>query len=70
MIYLSNKAQFNYYSARANKAKENINLGKISIYVQRLHTRRQLKQLSDNQLVDIGMSREQALAEARLPFWR
>ncbi|MFC0267200.1 DUF1127 domain-containing protein [Kushneria aurantia] len=37
---------------------------------QRWHSRRQLARLSDAQLWDIGVSREEALEEARKPFWR
>ncbi len=34
-----------------------------------LQQRRQLATLSDNQLADIGITREQALIEAARPFW-
>lgn len=37
---------------------------------RRLRTRRQLLELSDEQLRDIGISREQARVEALRPFWR
>ncbi len=37
---------------------------------ERARQRRQLAQLDDDRLRDIGISREQALAEARKPFWR
>ena len=40
------------------------------LFVRRLTTRRALLELSDAQLKDIGLSREQAKAEAHLPFWR
>lgn len=36
----------------------------------RLTTRRALLRLTDEQLNDIGLSREQALREALLPFWK
>lgn len=37
---------------------------------RRLRTRKQLLELSDEQLRDIGISREQARLEAMRPFWR
>lgn len=37
---------------------------------RRLRTRKQLLELSDEQLCDIGISREQARLEAMRPFWR
>ncbi|MEY8802709.1 DUF1127 domain-containing protein [Leisingera sp. XS_AS12] len=36
----------------------------------RQRSRRQLKQLSDAHLKDIGLTREDAHHEATLPFWR
>jgi len=39
-------------------------------FILRLTTRRALLELSDAQLRDIGLSREQAQREARLPFWK
>lgn len=38
--------------------------------LQRHQTRRALLQLSDEQLADIGLSREQARHEGGKPFWR
>ena len=42
----------------------------VTIWVQRARQRRQLAALSASQLDDIGISREQADAEAAKPFWR
>ena len=39
-------------------------------FIRRLTTRRALLKLSDAQLLDIGLSREQAQREATLPFWK
>lgn len=39
-------------------------------FILRLTTRRALLELSDAQLQDIGLSREQAQREATLPFWK
>lgn len=39
-------------------------------FLRRLTTRRDLLELTDAQLRDIGLSREQAQREARLPFWK
>lgn len=36
----------------------------------RLHTRRALLRLNDEQLKDIGLTRQQALDEALRPFWK
>jgi uncharacterized protein YjiS (DUF1127 family) len=41
-----------------------------SAFWLRLTTRRALLRLTDEQLKDIGLSREQALREALLPFWK
>jgi len=49
-------------------------LSKLTSYWRRYHThyatRRQLASLSDEQLDDVGISREQALLESRKPFWK
>jgi len=37
--------------------------------VERQRQRRDLAQLSDASLADLGLSRAEALAEARRPFW-
>lgn len=37
---------------------------------RRVRTRKQLLELSDEQLRDIGISRDQARLEAMRPFWR
>ncbi len=37
---------------------------------QRLTIRRALLRLTDERLKDVGLSREQALREALLPFWK
>jgi len=39
-------------------------------YYCRYRSRCQLLKLDDERLADIGLSREQMLAEAQLPFWR
>ncbi|HLD66429.1 MAG TPA: DUF1127 domain-containing protein [Pseudomonas sp.] len=41
-----------------------------ALFWRRLTTRRALLELDDGQLQDIGLTREQARAEALLPFWR
>ncbi|MFB4394672.1 MULTISPECIES: DUF1127 domain-containing protein [unclassified Pseudomonas] len=45
-------------------------LGRIGLMLHRWRTRRALLVLSDEQLLDIGFSRQQAVAEGRKPFWR
>lgn len=42
----------------------------VPLYVQRYRTRRQLLELDDIALKDIGLTREQATQEARLFFWQ
>jgi uncharacterized protein YjiS (DUF1127 family) len=39
-------------------------------WFQRARQRRQLAELSDRQLADIGISRTEACAEAGKPFWQ
>ena len=41
-----------------------------TLFMRRLVTRRALLELSDAQLRDIGLSRDQADREASLPFWK
>ena len=41
----------------------------LETWYQRARQRRQLAQLSDCQLSDIGIDRTDALAEAAKPFW-
>lgn len=40
------------------------------LWMARSRQRKQLAQLEDYQLEDIGISRSQALAEAAKPFWQ
>ncbi|MDP3814109.1 DUF1127 domain-containing protein [Pseudomonas sp.] len=39
------------------------------LFYRRLSTRRALLELSDEQLKDVGLTREQARSEALRPFW-
>lgn len=43
--------------------------GRWRLFCRRLHTRRALLDLSDEQLKDVGLSAEQARHEALRPFW-
>ena len=47
---------------------------RLVAYLRRFHDRQQqrhaLLELDDRMLVDIGLTREQAQAEGRKPFWR
>ncbi|MBC3346219.1 MULTISPECIES: DUF1127 domain-containing protein [Pseudomonas] len=45
-------------------------LSRWALFWRRLHTRKALLELTPEQLRDIGLSREQARAEALKPFWR
>jgi uncharacterized protein YjiS (DUF1127 family) len=43
---------------------------RVRLYRQRSRQRRELRELDDRMLDDIGISRERAMQEARKPFWR
>lgn len=45
-------------------------LGKIQQYQEIAKQRQALRQLTDEQLEDIGISRADAIREANKPFWR
>ncbi len=45
-------------------------LALVGSWYQRARQRRQLAELSDRQLADIGISRAEARAEAQRPFWQ
>lgn len=45
-------------------------LSRWGLFWHRLHTRRQLLELTQAELGDIGLSRSDALAEGLKPFWR
>jgi len=48
-----------------------INLSaQLKLYYCRYRSRRQLLTLSDERLMDIGISKDQAFAEAQRPFWQ
>jgi uncharacterized protein YjiS (DUF1127 family) len=42
----------------------------VAVWLDRSRQRRQLAQLSDHMLRDIGLTRVDAWAEAEKPFWR
>ncbi|MEA2896804.1 MAG: hypothetical protein QOJ84_2419 [Bradyrhizobium sp.] len=42
----------------------------IAIWLNRQQGRRELSELDDRLLADVGISREDAVWEARKPFWR
>ncbi|MCV0397109.1 MAG: DUF1127 domain-containing protein [Rhizobiaceae bacterium] len=44
-------------------------IGELDLRVERYRTRRTLMDLSDHQLRDIGVTREEAWREASRPFW-
>jgi len=45
-------------------------LAKIGLMHERWRQRQQLLELDDRLLADIGLSRREALEEARKPFWK
>ena len=42
----------------------------LQLWMDRHAQRKQLAQLSDHQLNDIGLTHQAALAQANLPFWK
>ncbi|MCG8427824.1 MAG: DUF1127 domain-containing protein [Chromatiales bacterium] len=44
--------------------------GQLALYRARVRQRRELAEMSDRLLEDIGISRAEALGEAEKPFWR
>ncbi|MCI4665445.1 MAG: DUF1127 domain-containing protein [Neomegalonema sp.] len=42
----------------------------LALWAQRRRTRRALAQLDERALRDVGLTRAEAMAEARKPFWR
>ena len=59
---MSSRKTSNY---RLNRA-----LNTLSRWYHRYHQRRKLLDLEDRMLKDIGISRVEALAEAKKPFWK
>lgn len=45
-------------------------LDHLLLWSSRRHTRRQLRLMDGHMLSDIGLSRDEALAEGLKPFWR
>ena len=45
-------------------------LSLLLLWQERVRTRRELRELDDHNLRDIGLSRGEALYEAAKPFWR
>ena len=41
----------------------------VQLWMRRSSTRSQLKRLSDEQLLDVGLSREDAINETKKAFW-
>ena len=56
------------FTYRALAAVETF-LGQVATFVEKSRTRRALRNLSDHQLRDIGITRYEANLEARRPFW-
>lgn len=42
----------------------------LQVWMNRHAQRKQLAQLNDTQLADIGLTRQEALVEAKTPFWK
>ncbi len=55
--------------ALSHSYKEINAISTLQLWMDRYAQRKQLMQLSDMQLVDIGLSRKEANIEAKRPFW-
>ncbi len=42
----------------------------VFTWMQRIHSREQLKSLNDHVLTDIGLTRQEVEREIRKPFWK
>lgn len=58
------------YTGRSRQATTRRLSALLKVWYQRAHQRRQLAQLDDRELEDIGVSRVRAEAEAAKPFWQ
>ncbi|MFJ4144409.1 DUF1127 domain-containing protein [Pseudomonas sp. NPDC089734] len=56
--------------SRETKANTQPNMSRWALYCHRLASRRALMRLTDDQLRDIGLNADQAMAEAMKPFWK
>ena len=56
--------------AAATKDKPLSAIDQLAVYYGRIKQRRQLLALDDRMLKDIGISRVDAIIEARKPFWK
>ena len=76
---MSARSESHLTSSRMNASfRTRLNLRKVirvaietlDLWWQKYHQRSSLRRLSDAQLKDIGLNREEALSEANKPFWR
>lgn len=56
-------------SRRRTFVRDNSWLSVLSVWYQRYMQRQELRELDDHLMADVGLSRAQADAEARKPFW-
>ncbi len=66
--FLNHPAQSRFRALLIGEAKAGN--GWIETFIQRSRQRRQLMEIDDSQLLDMGISRAEAEREARKPFWR
>lgn len=57
-------------ATKLNVGSVNEILTNIEIFLHRYRTRKQLRELSSEQLSDMGISVEQLAEETKKPFWR
>ena len=63
-------AQHNSLHAIPVSSIANRVVDKLQYWIEVSHQRRQLANLDRDQLLDIGIDRAEAAAEARKPFWK
>ncbi len=59
-----------YSKKKPERLTAKLILSKIAVFKHNYRTRRALQRLNDDQLVDIGITRQQAEAEYNKPFWQ
>jgi uncharacterized protein YjiS (DUF1127 family) len=67
---IKNRASSSYQRLNSWTVWRGLVVGLVTIWMRRSRTRRELSELSDHELADIGVSRGQARFESDKAFWR